>query len=465
MTEHAHIRVFVAHADDDDAFVHGYLVPALGLPEDEVMVSSQLDPGAVIVDEIERGARSPATVAVMSPAFTASPWSAFAGRLALHHAVESGAGGSVVIPVMLADCELTLLSRFREPLDFRIRDTAQWDAEAARLRDCVGAPEPRAQDIACPYPGTRPFTEEDAGQFHARDAEIHAVLECLRRGEREILVVGPRSAGKSSLIAAGVVPRLADPGFAGERFAVCAMRPGTDPAGELSKALAAQHGQAKILLIVDQLEEAFTAASRQAREAFAMQLDQLRRDPHVTLMLVVSAEVYDRLLDSRLWPGPAITPARVEVATLRGEALREAIVRPASRAGVYCEPALVERLLRDAASDPRPLPRLQETLVELWQQRRYNLLLQRDPASAGPRAAPGHAVPGTGRLAHRARWRPRPAHSSPEEGPRGLDPGDGTDDRDDRHGVLAWLRAGQDWWILVMPLVVLAVCSAALRAC
>jgi hypothetical protein len=465
MTEHAHIRVFVAHAAADDAFVHGYLVPALGLPEDEVLVSSQLAPGAVIVDEIARGARSPATIAVLSPAFTASPWSAFAERLALHHAVESGAGGSVVIPVVLADCELSLVSRFRVPLDFRNRATAQWDAEAARLRDCVGAPEPRAQEIACPYPGTRPFTAEEAGQFHARDAEIHALLECLRRGEREILIVGPRSAGKSSLVAAGVVPRLADPKFVGDRFAVCAMRPGTDPAGELSKALAVQHDQAKVLLIVDQLEEAFTAASRWAREAFAVQLDQLRRDPRVTLMLVVSAEVYDRLLDSRLWSGPATTPARIEVATLRGEALREAIVRPASQVGVYCEPALVERLLRDESSDSRPLPRLQETLVELWQQRRYNLLLQHDPANAGPRAAPGHVVPGLGRLAHRARWRPRPAHNLPEDDPCGLHPSDETDDRDGRRGALAWLRAGQDWWTLVMPLVVLAVCSAVLRAC
>src|SRR5689334_2625449 len=106
MTEHAHIRVFVAHAADDNAFVQGYLVRALGLAEDTVMLSSRLAVGAWIVEEIARGALSPATIVVLSPAFLASPWAAFAERLALHRAVEAGDGGPIVIPVLLTDCDL-----------------------------------------------------------------------------------------------------------------------------------------------------------------------------------------------------------------------------------------------------------------------------------------------------------------------------------------------------------------------
>ena len=65
----ASLRLFVVHAPEDASFVEGFLLKALSLPEDEVLVSSKLEPGAVIVNEIERGALSPVTVVVVSSAF------------------------------------------------------------------------------------------------------------------------------------------------------------------------------------------------------------------------------------------------------------------------------------------------------------------------------------------------------------------------------------------------------------
>jgi len=64
----ASVRLFVVHAPDDAWFVEGFLLEALRLPEGEVLVSSKLEPGAVIVNEIERGALSPVTIVVVSPA-------------------------------------------------------------------------------------------------------------------------------------------------------------------------------------------------------------------------------------------------------------------------------------------------------------------------------------------------------------------------------------------------------------
>src|ERR1041384_1488580 len=68
------VRLFVVHAPEDAWFVEGFLLKALNLPENEVLVSSKLEPGAVLVNEIERGALSPVTVVVVSPAFMDSPW-------------------------------------------------------------------------------------------------------------------------------------------------------------------------------------------------------------------------------------------------------------------------------------------------------------------------------------------------------------------------------------------------------
>jgi hypothetical protein len=86
-------------------------------------VSSKLEPGAVIVHKIERGALSPVTVMVVSPAFLVSPWARFANQLAMHQSIEAASDGSAtLVPAILADCALPLLSRFRVPLDFRNQD-------------------------------------------------------------------------------------------------------------------------------------------------------------------------------------------------------------------------------------------------------------------------------------------------------------------------------------------------------
>jgi len=80
-------RLFVVHAPEDAWFVEGFLLEALRLPEGEVVGSSKLEPGAVIVNEIERGALSPVTVVAVSTAFLASPWAQFAHQLAMHQSI------------------------------------------------------------------------------------------------------------------------------------------------------------------------------------------------------------------------------------------------------------------------------------------------------------------------------------------------------------------------------------------
>jgi len=140
----------------------------VGLPEAEVLVSSKLEPGAAIVSEIERGALSPTTVAVVSPAFVASPWAQLANQLATYVSIEAASTGSaVLVPAILAACELPLLSRSLVQLDFfRNRSREHWEAEVAKLRQRLAAPAPVAAAVPCPYPGMRPFSTEDAARFH-----------------------------------------------------------------------------------------------------------------------------------------------------------------------------------------------------------------------------------------------------------------------------------------------------------
>jgi tetratricopeptide (TPR) repeat protein len=55
---------------------------------------------------------------------------------------------------------------------------------------------------------------------------------------------------------------------------------------------------------------------------------------------------------------------------LDADGLREAIQKPAHTARVFIEPALVERLVADAADQPGALPMVQETMVLLWERKR-----------------------------------------------------------------------------------------------
>src|SRR4051794_14890424 len=96
-----------------------------------------------------------------------------------------------------------------------------------------------------PYPGLAPFAPEDAAVFFGRQSEIGRLAQLLtptlQHGPgRFVAVVGPSGSGKSSLLHAGLLPRLAR---TPERWLVVPpLRPGRQPtvalAGSLARAFA-----------------------------------------------------------------------------------------------------------------------------------------------------------------------------------------------------------------------------------
>src|SRR5687767_3401963 len=92
-----------------------------------------------------------------------------------------------------------------------------------------------------PYPGLVPFAPEDAAVFFGRQPETHRLMELLtptlQHGPgRFIAVVGPSGSGKSSLLHAGLLPRLARQP---ERWLVVPpLRPGRQPTAALAGSLA-----------------------------------------------------------------------------------------------------------------------------------------------------------------------------------------------------------------------------------
>jgi hypothetical protein len=69
-----------------------------------------------------------------------------------------------------------------------------------------------------PYPGLRAFTTEEGPIFYGRGREVDALIARLRNpAQRFLAVVGASGTGKSSLIRAGLIPRLHDGAIEGSQ--------------------------------------------------------------------------------------------------------------------------------------------------------------------------------------------------------------------------------------------------------
>ncbi|NJK80868.1 MAG: hypothetical protein HC914_13605 [Chloroflexaceae bacterium] len=234
----------------------------------------------------------------------------------------------------------------------------------------------------CPFPGMLPFGEHDHARFFGREAEAQTLVDQLAHAPIQS-VIGASGSGKSSLVFAGLIPRLHQ---IETGWHICTVRPGATPLQALYTALATTTSAypnelaptetpvalaalcatvpRPLLLVVDQFEEIFTVGQAEA-PAFQQAIHQIAASSGCAVVLTVRADFYHHLMDSPLWP--MIQPWRIELTPLTAEKLRDAITRAVATVDVTIEPALLERLIVDAANEPGVLPLLQETLVLLWQ--------------------------------------------------------------------------------------------------
>jgi basic membrane lipoprotein Med (substrate-binding protein (PBP1-ABC) superfamily)/DNA-binding SARP family transcriptional activator len=274
------------------------------------------------------------------------------------------------------------------------------------LHDPSLMPEPPAAvqaEVRNPYKGLRPFTEEDAADFFGRDGLVGRLADALAAGTRLICLVGPSGSGKSSVVAAGLVPRLRTGEVTGSaRWRVARMVPGANPlreavaavtrAGGGTKGRAAEHPSAlraaevgePTLLVIDQFEQVFTVAEAAGRGQFLAALADAVSAPDARLRVILNlrGDFYDRPL---LHPDFAavFTPSVVNVVPMTARELEEAIVEPARRAGVEVEAALLAELIGDTADRPGSLPLLQYALTELFEQRSGSVLTRSAYATLG----------------------------------------------------------------------------------
>jgi formylglycine-generating enzyme required for sulfatase activity len=270
-------------------------------------------------------------------------------------------------------------------------------AEWARVLDSVildGRGDAALEDG--PFRGLAAFDEKHARFYFGRELEIDAFLERLRDAPY-LPIVGPSGAGKSSFLHAGVIPRLR----AREPWTVIAVRPGGDPIGALARSVLAALGDrtrqtelqrkaqvqafraelleaptllaarlmtiatmngGRVLLAVDQLEEAFThGASDAERLAFLHMLGAAADDPLDPVRVVVT--VRDDFVGSL-----AGLRALFVVKKLGVDDIRRTITGPLARYDYqFDDPAIVDDLIAEVGSaEAGNLPLLQFACRTLW---------------------------------------------------------------------------------------------------
>jgi len=102
----------------------------------------------------------------------------------------------------------------------------------------------RSLDADNPWPGLMPFTEATQAFFHGRDAEAAELLRRVRR-ERLTILFGQSGLGKTSLLCAGLFPRLRTADFLPVYIRLDWTTAQMSPAAQIKQALAenlAEHG-------------------------------------------------------------------------------------------------------------------------------------------------------------------------------------------------------------------------------
>ena len=258
--------------------------------------------------------------------------------------------------------------------------------------------QPDWPDDRSPFPGLRAFEFDESQAYFGRATETERLLaRVVDEGATgsALLVIGPSGSGKSSLVRAGLLPRLSSH----SRWrALTPIKPGRRPIRALAAELAhtakeldtglewttstvlhsmEQDGLAvlvddllqrapgtqrrRLLLVVDQFEELLTATSAAERTRF-VELLLPALEGRLTLLGTLRPEFL-----ASLQQDPALTalkPRTELVNPLRTEALRSVVEGPAELAGLRLEPGLAERLIDDTGSGDA-LPLLAFTLSRL----------------------------------------------------------------------------------------------------
>lgn len=263
-----------------------------------------------------------------------------------------------------------------------------------------------------PFIGLRPFSRTEGVLFFGRHEPTIELLERLYSSQF-VAILGYSGSGKSSLVLAGLIPKLLAGFLVQDRdgWLIAPMRPGADPLRHLGQALAAalapyatasatddycsllentehqrltatlanvlKETDSNLLIVIDQFEELFRYrnvgryASQAPHDRAVLFVDAVlhlaaQRNAPIYVVLTMRA---DFVGDCATYPGlaEAISRSVYLVPRMKEAEVLEAISGPFRLAGGTVSGAVLDRLWSDGAGHPDQLPVLQHALMRMWE--------------------------------------------------------------------------------------------------
>lgn len=267
-----------------------------------------------------------------------------------------------------------------------------------------------------PFPGLRAYAEVDSPIFFGRSLETSELVKRVE-ANRFTAVIAASGSGKSSLVAAGLIPRLKSNAIVSEttgskdwRFARLTPGQGNSPFSALFTALcdafpehpvspflidqeesafvnnitqnaagivtvcnallreAKAPGWAEVLFFIDQFEELFTLIPEeraQERIKFVSILEEICASSRIRCIVTMRSDFYANCLEI-----PALAAlmknATYPLSAPNAGALIEMIKRPAERANLIWDEGLPEQIQADIGSDAGALALMAYALEELY---------------------------------------------------------------------------------------------------
>jgi len=375
---------FISYAEGDEEWVEFYLRPALEKNSSKKIITSKTatKPGHPKLSSFQNAVISSKQVLlIISPEYQFNTqdedfeYREIIELMKQYHGVLSKEWP--VIPLIYKDVSLPLRLDFLTSVDFT--DERVWDKNIDVLLDSSNTFGINTLEVPpSPYPGLDAFSEEQGMYFHGRD-EVIDRLEVKLSSNQFVFIMGSSGSGKSSLINAGLLPRIKrNQNRENEKYVFLSMIPGGNPFTSISQIIDGdflkepetsistilQESQAsKLVIVIDQFEEVFTL-SKQDNTKFFDAIAILIKSEKCMLIIACRSYFYENLTKTSIWN---LTENNLfNLPLLSKSELAQAISRPARQVGVGIDPLLIAEIVHDAGTESGILPFIQVSMNLLW---------------------------------------------------------------------------------------------------
>ncbi|WP_372367700.1 SUMF1/EgtB/PvdO family nonheme iron enzyme [Candidatus Uabimicrobium sp. HlEnr_7] len=260
-----------------------------------------------------------------------------------------------------------------------------------------------------PYRGLLYFREEDSTFLFGRE-NITKKLFSLVEKKSTVLVNGLSKSGKSSLVFAGLIPKLR---YAKQQYLIISFRPGYDPFYTFSMGLIdllypdktkrnfeevsiiakklrsetsylqkvldsvlVQKKDHELVIIIDQFEELYTLCDEKMRKDFLKLIYRnikKKSNPKFRLVITTISDFYPHCVFYKNLER-ILEQSTILLDSMSKEEITDAITKPAKVMGVEVEPKLVKTLLQDTNNKIQQMALLEFILALLWEKKIENKL-------------------------------------------------------------------------------------------